>query len=72
MLRARVPNPGVRLKPGMFARVVLVLETRENALIIPEQALVPQGDRFVFRLADGKAALTKSSSAPAGRARSRS
>ena len=56
----RVPNPGARLKPGMFARVILVLETRENALIVPEQALVPQGaDRFVFRVADGKAMMTK-------------
>jgi membrane fusion protein (multidrug efflux system) len=60
LLRAHVANPGVRLKPGMFSRVVLVLETRENALIVPEQALVPQGkDRFVYRLTDGKAALTK-------------
>jgi membrane fusion protein (multidrug efflux system) len=60
MLRARVPNPGSRLKAGMFVRVALVLETRENALLVPEQALVPQGkDRFVYRLADGKAALTK-------------
>jgi membrane fusion protein (multidrug efflux system) len=60
LLRARVPNPGVRLKPGMFARVSLVLDTRENALIVPEEALVPQGaDRFVFRLAGGKAVLTK-------------
>jgi membrane fusion protein (multidrug efflux system) len=60
LLRARVPNPGVRLKPGMFARVALVLDTRENALIVPEQALVPQGkDSFVYRLAGGKAVLTK-------------
>jgi membrane fusion protein (multidrug efflux system) len=60
LLRARVPNPGVRLKPGMFVRVTLVLETRENALIVPEQALVPIGkDRFVYRLAAGEAALTK-------------
>ena len=60
LLRARVPNPGTRLKPGMFARVILVLETRENALIVPEQALVPQGqDRFVYRLADGKAVMAK-------------
>jgi membrane fusion protein (multidrug efflux system) len=44
----------------MFSRVVLVLETRENAVIVPEQALVPQGaDRFVYRYADGKAALTR-------------
>jgi membrane fusion protein (multidrug efflux system) len=60
LLRARVPNPGVRLKPGMFARVTLVLDTRENAMLVPEQALVPRGtDRYVFRLVEGKAALTK-------------
>jgi membrane fusion protein (multidrug efflux system) len=60
LLRARIPNPGARLKPGMFARVNLVLETRENALLVPEQALVPRGnDRFVFRLLDGKAVQTK-------------
>jgi membrane fusion protein (multidrug efflux system) len=60
LLRARIPNPGARLKPGMFARVILVLETRENALLVPEQALVPRGnDRSVFRLVDGKAVLTK-------------
>jgi len=58
LLRAHVPNPGVRLKPGMFARVLLVLETREKALIVPEQALVPQGqDRFVYRLVDGQLRL---------------
>jgi membrane fusion protein (multidrug efflux system) len=60
LLRARVPNPGTRLKPGMFARVALVLDTRDNAVIIPEQALVPQGkDRFVYRLSDGKAVMEK-------------
>jgi membrane fusion protein (multidrug efflux system) len=37
-----------------------VLDTRENALLVPEQALVPQGkDSFVYRLAGGKAVLTK-------------
>lgn len=60
LLRARLPNPGVRLKPGMFARVMLTLERRENALVVPEQAIVPQGDgRYVFRIVEGKAALTK-------------
>jgi membrane fusion protein, multidrug efflux system len=60
LLRARVPNPGVRLKPGMFVRVTLVLETRKNAIIVPEQALVPLGKhRYVYRLAEGKAQLTK-------------
>jgi membrane fusion protein (multidrug efflux system) len=60
LLRARVPNPDVRLKPGMFARVSLVLGTRENALLVPEQALVPRGnDNFVFRIVEGKAVLAK-------------
>jgi membrane fusion protein, multidrug efflux system len=60
LLRARIPNPGVRLKPGMFARVALVLGTHEGALLVPEQAVVPRGgDTFVFRIRDGKAAMTK-------------
>jgi membrane fusion protein, multidrug efflux system len=58
LLRALVPNPGVRLKPGMFARVSLVLGTRENALLVPEQAIVPRGsNNYVFRIVEGKAVL---------------
>ena len=60
VLRARLPNPDDRLRPGLFVRVTLVLNEREDAIQIPEQALVPQGqDQFVFRVVDGKAALTK-------------
>lgn len=58
-LRARLPNPDSLLRPGMFARVALILEKREKALLVPEQAIVPQGQRtFVFRVVDGKAVLT--------------
>jgi len=60
LLRARLPNPDALLRPGLFARVTLVLNEREGAIQVPEQALVPQGeDQFVFKVADGKAALTK-------------
>ena len=60
MLRARLPNPDGRLRPGLFVRVTLVLNEREGAMQVPEQALVPQGqDQFVFRVVDGKAKLTK-------------
>jgi membrane fusion protein, multidrug efflux system len=59
LLRARVSNPGGELKPGMFARVSLVLDTFPNALLIPEQAVVPRGGQtFVFRVVEGKALLT--------------
>lgn len=60
MLRARVPNPGTRLKPGMFARVSLELDSRANVVIVPEQAISPRGDKaFLFKVVEGKAALTQ-------------
>jgi membrane fusion protein (multidrug efflux system) len=58
-LRALVPNPQGLLKPGLFARVEVVVERREGALVIPEQAVVPQAaGQAVFRVVDGKASLT--------------
>jgi membrane fusion protein (multidrug efflux system) len=60
VVRAQVPNPSSKLRPGMFARVQVLLEARPNAVLIPEQAIWPQGrDTFVYRVVDGKAALTK-------------
>jgi membrane fusion protein (multidrug efflux system) len=59
LLRARLPNPENQLRPGMFARLRLTLERRPNAILVPEQAIVPMGEKnFVFRVVDGKAALT--------------
>ncbi|MCB1823098.1 MAG: efflux RND transporter periplasmic adaptor subunit [Candidatus Competibacteraceae bacterium] len=59
LLRARLPNPGNKLRPGLFARVSLILERRENALTVPEQAIVPVGQTtFVYRVVNGKAAMT--------------
>jgi RND family efflux transporter MFP subunit len=44
-----VPNPGFRLKPGMYARVQLTVERRTNALTVPRNALVDMsGRRGVF------------------------
>ncbi|HEX4985517.1 MAG TPA: efflux RND transporter periplasmic adaptor subunit [Burkholderiales bacterium] len=59
-MRARIPNKDGKLKPGMFVRVAVTLDSRPNAVVVPEQAIWPQGrDSFVFRVVDGKAALTK-------------
>jgi len=58
LLRARLPNRDNRLRPGLFARVSLILERRENALVVPEQAIVPLGQTpFVYRVVEGKAAV---------------
>ncbi len=60
LLRARVSNPGGKLRPGMFARVTLELGSNSNAILVPEQAVVPRGDRnFVFRVVENKARLTE-------------
>ena len=55
-----VRNADTSLRPGMFARVRLITRDAQDALVVPEQALVPQGDeQFVFRIVDGKAVRTK-------------
>ena len=60
VIRAQVQNPDAALRPGMFARVRLITKETKDALVVPEQALVPQGqDQYVFRVADGKAQRVK-------------
>ena len=50
-VRALLDNHDQRLKPGMLMRVRLYKDTRQ-AIIIPEEALVPKGDKnYVFTLA---------------------
>lgn len=55
-LRARLANPDMRLRPGVFVRVRLILAERGEVAMVPEAALVPApGDvQFVYRVADGK------------------
>jgi membrane fusion protein (multidrug efflux system) len=53
-IRGCIDNRAMELRPGMFARVTAVFGERENALVVPEEAIVPQGGRqFVIRLVDG-------------------
>jgi membrane fusion protein (multidrug efflux system) len=60
LLRGRLENRGARLRPGMFARVLLELGATDRAALVPEQAIVPRGGRnYVFRVVDGRAALTE-------------
>lgn len=59
-IRARVENPRGDLKPGLFARVEMTTEARENAMIVPETAVATQGrDRFAYVVRDGKAMRLK-------------
>lgn len=51
-----VPDPSRHLKPGMFARVNIVYERRDNALQLPRTAILDaDGQQSVFVVANGKA-----------------
>jgi membrane fusion protein (multidrug efflux system) len=53
-VRGCIDNRQQQLRPGMFARVNAVFGSRENALVIPEEAIIPQGGRtFVVRVVQG-------------------
>lgn len=53
-VRGCIDNRQMQLRPGMFARVSAVFGERENAMVIPEEAIVPQGGRaFVVKVVAG-------------------
>ncbi|MGK9166581.1 efflux RND transporter periplasmic adaptor subunit [Inquilinus limosus] len=53
---AEIDNRDGLLRPGMFMVVRVQLSTDPKALLVPEQALVPQGARqFVYLVVDGRA-----------------
>lgn len=55
-LRVLVGNPSGELRPGMFGRVELVVGRKEDALVVPESALIPALESFaVFVVRDGRA-----------------
>ena len=52
-LRAEIPNPNLRLRPGMFASVSLSPDRRE-AVLIPSEAVIRTGKRTLVMLAQGE------------------
>ena len=54
-LRARLDNASGKLRPGLFVRVRVIVGER-NGLLVPEEAIVPQGEEFyVYKVVDGAA-----------------
>ena len=51
-----IDDPSGNLKPGMFGRVHIVQEVHENALLVPREAILVDGDEeAVFLVEDNKA-----------------
>lgn len=52
----RVPNPAMKLKPGMFARMTIMIGQKENAVVVSDSALIREYDEeYVFVVNGGKA-----------------
>ncbi|TMP99140.1 MAG: efflux RND transporter periplasmic adaptor subunit, partial [Verrucomicrobia bacterium] len=54
LVKAEIPNPDHRLKPGMFANLDLTVNIRENSIVVPEVALsqLLDGERAVVFVVD--------------------
>jgi membrane fusion protein (multidrug efflux system) len=54
LMKARVPNADRKLKPGMFANLDLALTLREDAIVVPESALMTVGERTSVYVINGE------------------
>jgi len=57
LLRARLDNARGHLRPGVFARVRVLVDRRDGVLLVPESALMPAPGQtqYIFRVEDGLA-----------------
>src|SRR6266542_3236697 len=56
LIKARVPNPEHRLQAGMFIEARLATDIRPNAVVVPEDAILPlQGQTYIWAVKGGKA-----------------
>jgi membrane fusion protein (multidrug efflux system) len=59
-VRGLLDNSDNKLRPGLFAKVSLVLASKADAIFIPEQALIPQpAKQLVFKVVDGTAQMVQ-------------
>jgi membrane fusion protein (multidrug efflux system) len=54
LVKARIENPKLELRPGMFANLDLTLQIRDQAVVIPEAALMWSGERASIYVVDGE------------------
>jgi len=52
LVKARLANPDALLKPGTFATAVLTVDVREDALTIPEEALIATREGYMVFVVD--------------------
>jgi RND family efflux transporter MFP subunit len=53
-IEVRVDNPDQVLRPGTFGEIIIEVHSHENALVVPQKAVLE--NKYVFLAQDGKAA----------------
>jgi Cu(I)/Ag(I) efflux system membrane fusion protein/cobalt-zinc-cadmium efflux system membrane fusion protein len=53
-LRLEFPNPGYKLKPGMYANIYLKADIIKDSLVIPQEAVIDSGVRQIVFVSTGK------------------
>ena len=60
LVRAKLQGNTAELRSGLFARVRVVFALRQNALVVPEEALVPQGGKqYIIKVVGGSGSVPK-------------
>ncbi len=54
LVRANIENESGLLKPGMFGNLQLVLQIKEKALVIPENALIARAENSIVMVVDAE------------------
>ncbi|WP_440056023.1 efflux RND transporter periplasmic adaptor subunit [Pseudoalteromonas sp. T1lg65] len=64
-LQARIPNPSGELRPGQFVRVQLDGAVRNNAIVVPQKAVLDSGvGKFVYLARQNEQGMTVALPAP--------
>jgi RND family efflux transporter MFP subunit len=59
LVKMRVPNPGHRLKAGLFARIEILPRAKSDVIVVPRDAIRREGGRAtVLTVRDGRAVAT--------------
>ncbi len=60
LARGRLANPDGALRSGMFAKARIVLRDKPNAVVVPEEAILPAGNEsYVYRIENDRAVRTR-------------
>jgi HlyD family secretion protein len=57
-IEVEIPNPGYKLKPGMYARVTVTTDERKDALVVPTNAVVDYAGRRGVFVASGDSTVS--------------